>query len=72
MKYLRIAISLLSLFLYSIPQVSNAQQSVEELFTNPPNDAKPRGYWLWGHGNFDYTRIKEELREFKAKRTRGR
>ena len=44
-----------------------AQPTVEEIFTHPPNDAKPRGYWIWGHGNFDYTRIKEELQEFKAK-----
>ena len=40
---------------------------LEDIFNNPPNDAKPRGYWLWPHGNFDYGSIKKELREFKEK-----
>ncbi|MCB0630109.1 MAG: glycosyl hydrolase [Saprospiraceae bacterium] len=38
---------------------------LQDLFQNPPEAAKPRGYWIWGHGNFDYTRIKEELKAFK-------
>ncbi|MEM9833662.1 MAG: glycosyl hydrolase [Bacteroidota bacterium] len=65
MKHLRLLFSLLLPFL--LFQVGLAQPTVEEIFTNPPNDAKPRGYWLWGHGNFDYTRMKEELQEFKDK-----
>jgi len=65
MKNLPLLVSLL--FTLLLFQSGSAQSTVEEVFTNPPNDAKPRGYWLWGHGNFDYTRIKEELQEFKAK-----
>ncbi len=65
MKYLNLLFSLLLIPL--LFQSGLAQSTVDEVFTDPPNDAKPRGYWLWGHGNFDYTRIKEELREFKDK-----
>ncbi len=65
MKYLRLLFGLSLTFL--LFQSGLAQPTVEEVFTDPPNDAKPRGYWLWGHGNFDYTRIKEELQEFKDK-----
>ena len=25
------------------------------MFLNPPDEAKPRGYWVWPHGNFDYS-----------------
>ena len=42
-----------------------AQSELQEIFLNPPEDAKPRGYWVWAHGNFDYTRITEELEAFK-------
>lgn len=42
-----------------------AQPTVESIFKHPPESAKPRGYWLWAHGNFDYTRITEELTAFK-------
>ena len=42
-----------------------AQSKLQEIFLNPPADAKPRGYWVWAHGNFDYTRITEELEAFK-------
>ena len=40
---------------------------LREIFSHPPEDAKPRGYWIWPHGNFDYSRITEELKEFKDK-----
>jgi hypothetical protein len=42
-----------------------SQHELQEIFLNPPDDARPRGYWLWAHGNFDYATIKEELKEFK-------
>ena len=42
--------------------VGNGQANLEEIFLNPPDEAKPRSYWLWAHGNFDYSRIKEELK----------
>ncbi len=43
----------------------HAQETARDVFVQPPDAAKPRGYWLWAHGNFDYTRITEELSEFK-------
>ena len=46
-------------------KTSFAQIALEQIFANPPVEAKPRGYWLWPHGNFDYTRIKEELHAFQ-------
>lgn len=39
--------------------------SLKYLFQDPPEAAKPRGYWIWGHGNYDYTRMKQELKAFK-------
>ncbi len=42
-----------------------AQDRLEELFRNPPEAAKPRGYWIWAHGNFDYRTITRELKAFK-------
>ena len=41
--------------------------SLREVFLNPPDEAKPRGYWVWPHGNFDYSALRHELAEFKAK-----
>lgn len=50
----------------SFSQVSQESHvSIDSLFKTPPNSAKPRGYWIWPHGNFDYSRISEELQEFK-------
>lgn len=43
---------------------ARSQPTAEELFTHPPQSAKPRAYWIWAHGNFDYGRIKEELALF--------
>jgi hypothetical protein len=40
---------------------------LEDIFQNPPEEAKPRGYWVWPHGNFDYSAIRYELQQFKAK-----
>ena len=39
-------------------------QDLQETFLNPPPEARPRGYWVWAHGNFDYDRITEELEAF--------
>lgn len=40
--------------------------SLRDGFRHPPEEAKPRGYWVWPHGNFDYATIRSELEEFKA------
>ncbi|NND32809.1 MAG: hypothetical protein HKN76_09475 [Saprospiraceae bacterium] len=53
--------------LSTAPRFIAAQATAEEVFMHPPQDAKPRGYWIWGHGNFDYVRIREELKAFKEK-----
>lgn len=45
--------------------LSGQSSSLKEIFQNPPEAAKPRGYWIWGHGNYDYSRMKEELKAFK-------
>ena len=42
-----------------------AQSNLDQIFLDPPDEAKPRTYWIWAHGNFDYTRIKEELSTLK-------
>lgn len=42
-----------------------AQNTAKDIFNNPPQSAKPRGYWIWGHGIYDYSRITEELDAFK-------
>jgi hypothetical protein len=42
-------------------------EALRQLFANPPDQAKPRGYWVWPHGNFDYSTIRRELAEFQAK-----
>jgi len=52
--------------IFAIPIVLLAGD-LKDIFLNPPHEAKPRGYWIWPHGNFDYTSIQKELREFKEK-----
>ena len=42
-----------------------AQQRLKQIFLDPPENAKPRGYWVWSQGNYDYDRINYELKEFK-------
>ncbi|MBN1997144.1 hypothetical protein JW935_06300, partial [candidate division KSB1 bacterium] len=54
------------LFLLILPMI-NLATDLEDLFQNPPDEARPRGYWVWPHGNFDYEVIRHELQEFKAK-----
>lgn len=44
-----------------------AADPLRQLFLHPPEEAKPRGYWVWPHGNFDYSVMRHELAEFKAK-----
>ncbi|PHN08158.1 glycosyl hydrolase [Flavilitoribacter nigricans] len=51
--------------LAATPQLPGQSTSLRDIFEHPPEAAKPRGYWIWGHGNYDYSRMKEELRAFK-------
>ena len=44
-----------------------ASEPLRSIFLKPPEEAKPRGYWVWPHGNFDYSTLRSELQEFKAK-----
>ncbi len=55
------------LIFLSVSYIVRGQTSMEKVFLDPPESAKPRGYWIWSHGNFDYATIREELQEFKAK-----
>ena len=56
-----------ALLLAAITCSAVAANSPRQDFLQPPEAAKPRGYWIWPHGNFDYTTIRRELAEFKAK-----
>lgn len=42
-------------------------QSLEAGFHTPPNEARPRGYWVLVNGNFSLSQMTEELKEFKDK-----
>jgi hypothetical protein len=46
--------------------VTHAADDLRTAFREPPDEAKPRGYWVWPHGNFDYSTMRRELAEFKA------
>jgi len=56
---------LLCLFLGGFTFPVTGQQPLETIFLDPPDEAKPRGYWIWAHGNFDYGTITRELNAFK-------
>ncbi|MCP5523631.1 MAG: hypothetical protein H7A46_18995 [Verrucomicrobiales bacterium] len=49
------------------PPTDDPLATLREVFLHPPEEAKPRGYWVWPHGNFDYATLRTELEEFKAK-----
>ena len=51
------------------PALSAVESSarLRQVFLHPPLEARPRGYWVWPHGNFDYSTIRRELEAFKAK-----
>ncbi len=40
---------------------------VSARFRNPPQDAKPSGYWWWLYNNVDKASITRDLEEFRAK-----
>jgi len=62
MKYLTLTFcSLLLLFFHP----GHAQSPLEEVFHNPPPEARPWGYWIWSHGNFDYATMDRELEAFQ-------
>jgi hypothetical protein len=56
---------LLILFALGISIASHGQDNLEKIFLDPPEEAKPRGYWIWAHGNFDYATITDELKAFR-------
>jgi len=56
--------TLLFILLLNVHFNAEAQSSLREIFENPPDEARPRGYWLWAHGNFDYATMQKELKEF--------
>ena len=58
-------LQLVFLLIFCIPIQSNGQSDLVNTFLNPPDYAKPRGYWIWAHGNFDYSTIASELKAFK-------
>lgn len=42
-------------------------RSLHQGFADPPNEARPRGYWVLVNGNFSLSQMTEELKEFKDK-----
>lgn len=65
LKSKRIRFFLFSYFIISTSFSLIAQSNLKTVFRNPPQEALPRTYWIWPHGNFDYTRIDEDLKAFK-------
>jgi hypothetical protein len=64
---LRPSAALLALALALIASPSTASERLHEVFRNPPPEARPRGYWVWPHGNFDYSTLRQELAAFAEK-----
>ena len=66
------SISALAAFLTSI-QLLSAQvvppvsDGLEKVFVNPPDSAKPSGYWWWLNANVDKEAITRDMNEFRAK-----
>jgi hypothetical protein len=52
-------------FILGFSMESLGQGNLEDNFIDPPDYAKPRGYWIWAHGNFDYATVTSELQAFK-------
>ncbi|MBS0001277.1 MAG: hypothetical protein KFF73_19995, partial [Cyclobacteriaceae bacterium] len=52
-------------FILGFSMESHGQGNLEKNFIDPPDYAKPRGYWIWAHGNFDYATVNSELQAFK-------
>ena len=57
--------------LFSMLVMDVNASDLRQVFLKPPEEAKPRGYWVWPHGNFDYSTIRQELAEFKARGLSG-
>ena len=47
--------------------VAGTAQSLIEGFKNPPNEARPRGYWVLVNGNYSLSKMTDEIKEFKDK-----
>jgi hypothetical protein len=46
---------------------THAAGDLEENFVNPPDSAKPSGYWWWLNANVDKEAITRDMNEFSAK-----
>ena len=51
--------------------VTLAAESLDQGFTTPPDDAKPRVYWFWIYNRVDKAGITRDLEQFKAKGISG-
>lgn len=58
---------LLILILLCFTPVQSQELSLKEGFHNPPNSARPKGYWCLVNGNYDLAQMTVELQEFKDK-----
>ena len=48
-----------------------AAENLDQGFTTPPDDAKPRVYWFWIYNRVDKAGITRDLEQFKAKGISG-
>ena len=46
---------------------SKVESSLEKAFDNPPESARPSGYWWWLNANVDKEAISRDLENFRAK-----
>jgi len=53
--------------LMALTSVTAQTVALEDGFKNPPISARPRAYWCWVNGNFDLSRLTEELKEARDK-----
>jgi len=57
----KIQTTMLIMLIYFIPFSVLGQSDLERKYLTTPDEAKPRGYWIWNHGNFDYNTIDPDL-----------
>src|ERR1039458_4148189 len=51
----------------AVANVSPAQNSLEDCWSNPPVESRLRAYWWWLNGNVTRESISHDLEEMKAK-----
>ncbi len=63
----RVVLSLVMTFLIGSLVYSMDTRVLQHGFTDPPLSARPRAYWVWLNGNFDYSQLTKDLENIKEK-----